>query len=103
MLLVYMLIRLAILLLKKKERIAAMSKTLEFIMPKNKNAQQVDWKISERTRAIVSYFAEYSEYSEEEVVDEFLQRNLLKDENFLEWIKARRNNKRMLKSIGIEE
>ncbi|WP_456279297.1 hypothetical protein [Bacillus sp. AK128] len=80
-----------------------MSKSLEFIKPKNKNAQHVDWKISERTRATVSYFAEYSEYSEEEVVDEFLLRNLLKDENFIEWIKSRRNNKRMLKSIGLEE
>lgn len=80
-----------------------MPKPLEFIQPKNKNAQSVDWKISERTRAMVSYYAEYSEYSEEEVVDEFLQRNLVKDERFIEWVRSRRNNKRMLKSIGIDE
>lgn len=54
-----------------------MTKPLEFIKPKNKNAKEVNWKISERTRAIVSYYAEYCEYTEEEVVDEFLQRNLL--------------------------
>ncbi len=80
-----------------------MAKPLEFIQPKNKNAKKVDWNISERTRALVSYYAEYSEYSEEEVVDEFLLRNLIKDEHFIEWIKSKRNNKRMLKSIGIEE
>ncbi|WP_277680260.1 hypothetical protein [Gracilibacillus dipsosauri] len=80
-----------------------MAESLEFIKPKNKNAKEVDWRISERTRALVSYFAEYSEYSEEEVVDEFLQLNLVKDEQFIEWVKSRRNNKRMLKAIGIDE
>ena len=80
-----------------------MTKPLEFIKPKNKNAKEVNWKISERTRAIVSHYAEYCEYNEEEVVDEFLQRNLLKDDQFIEWIKSLRNNKRMLKAIGIEE
>ncbi|MEC0668449.1 hypothetical protein P8864_21650 [Priestia flexa] len=80
-----------------------MTKPLEFIKPKNKNAKEVNWKISERTRAIVSHYAEYCEYSEEEVVDEFLQRNLLKDDQFIEWIKSLRNNKRMLKAIGMEE
>ena len=80
-----------------------MTKPLEFIQPKNKNAQSVDWKISGRTRALVSYYAEYSEYSEEEVVDEFLQRNLIKDDQFIEWIKSLRNNKRMLKTIGLEK
>lgn len=80
-----------------------MAKPLEFIQPKNKNAKKVDWNISERTRSLVSFYAEYSEYSEEEVVDEFLQRNLIKDDHFLEWIKSKRNNKRMLKTIGIDE
>jgi hypothetical protein len=80
-----------------------MPKPLEFIQPKNKNAKKVDWNISEQTRALVSYYAEYSEYSEEEVVDEFLQRNLKKDEHFIKWINSRRNNKRMLKAIGIDE
>lgn len=80
-----------------------MSKPLEFIQPKNKNAKQVDWKISESTRAMVSYYAEYSEYSEEEVVDKFLQLNLVKDEQFIEWVKSKRNNKRMLKVIGLDE
>ena len=87
----------------KKEGLNNMAKPLEFIQPKNKNAKQVDWKISERTRALVSYYAEYSEYTEEEVVDTFLQLNLIKDEQFIEWIKSKRHNKRMLKAIGIDD
>lgn len=67
-----------------KRGLSRMSKSLEFIKPKNKNAKKVNWNISERTRAMVSYYAEYSEYSEEEVVDEFLQLNLIKDEQFME-------------------
>lgn len=87
----------------KKEGLNRMAKPLEFIQPKNKYAKQVDWKISERTRALVTYYAEYSEYTEEEVVDKFLQLNLIKDEQFIEWIKSKRHNKRMLKAIGIDE
>ncbi|WP_051317086.1 hypothetical protein [Ectobacillus panaciterrae] len=80
-----------------------MSGKLEFIKPKNKQVEPVDWHISERTRAIVRYYAEYCEYSEQEIVDEFLQRNLLKDKQFLEWVQSRRNNKRILKAIGLSQ
>lgn len=86
-----------------KRRFGALTKPLEFIKPKNKNAKEVNWKISERTRAMVAYYAEYCEYTEEELVDEFLQRNLIKDDQFIEWIKSLRNNKRMMKAIGLEE
>ncbi len=78
-------------------------KTVSVYQPKNKNTQQVKRNISERTRALASFYSEYSEYSEEEVVDEFLLLNLVKDDDFIEWAKSRRNNKRILKTIGIEE
>jgi hypothetical protein len=45
---------------------------MNFIKPKNKNVEKVDWLLSERTRAIVKYYAEYTEYSESEVVDKLL-------------------------------
>ncbi|MFD1359739.1 hypothetical protein ACFQ4X_17780 [Fictibacillus halophilus] len=78
------------------------TKTLDFIEPKNKNAKTVDWHISEQTRSLVKYYAEYCEITEDEVVDLFLSRNLVKDENFISWIEKRRNNKRIMKSIGLE-
>ncbi|MDX5476017.1 MAG: hypothetical protein LPK00_10835 [Bacillaceae bacterium] len=71
---------------------------MKFIEPKNKRAEKVDWKISERTRSIVKYYAEYTEFTEEEVIDEFLL-NLLDDKKFLKWIEGKRYNKRILAQI----
>ncbi|MFT8321146.1 MAG: hypothetical protein ABF649_09585 [Bacillus sp. (in: firmicutes)] len=75
---------------------------MQFIKPKNNNADKVDRLVSEQVREIVKNYAEYCEYSESEVVDMFLK-NLLKDEDFLKWIDGIRNNKRMLKKMGLEE
>ena len=75
---------------------------LKFLKPKNKKAEPVDWQISERTRSIVKYYAEYSERTESEVVDEFLE-NILEDKKFIEWIDNRRNNKRIKSQIKLEE
>jgi hypothetical protein len=77
-------------------------KIMEFIKPKNRNADQVDWEVSEHTRAIIKYYAEYTEYSESEVVDLFLK-NILKDKDFLEWVQDKRNNKRVLKQLEIDD
>jgi hypothetical protein len=74
-----------------------MEVAMEFIKPKNKG--KVDWKISRHTRAIVEGYAKYAECSEEDVVDEFLKRNILKDEDFIKWLLSKRNNKRLLSSI----
>nr|WP_309296636.1 hypothetical protein [Niallia sp. NCCP-28] len=71
---------------------------MKFIEPKNKRAEKVDWKISERTRSIVKYYAEYTDFTEEEVVDEFLL-NLLDDKKFLKWVEGKRYNKRILTQI----
>ncbi|WP_238985052.1 hypothetical protein [Bacillus kwashiorkori] len=72
--------------------------SMKFIEPKNKRAEKVNWKISERTRSIVKYYAEYTEFTEEEIVDEFLL-NILNDKKFLEWVKSKRYNKRILAQI----
>ncbi|MDR4888341.1 hypothetical protein RGU12_12425 [Fredinandcohnia sp. QZ13] len=74
---------------------------MKFIEPRNINADKVDWLISERIRALVSYYAEYTEYTESDVVDQLLH-NILEDENFIEWIKNKRNNKRILKHLHLE-
>jgi hypothetical protein len=74
---------------------------MKFIKPKNNNADGVDWLISERVRAIVKTYAEYTEYSESEVVDLFLL-NLLDDKDFIKWIENKRNNRRIIKQLEIE-
>ncbi|WP_335870876.1 hypothetical protein [Bacillus sp. 2205SS5-2] len=74
---------------------------MKFIKPKNNNADGVDWLISERVRAIVKTNAEFTEYSENEVVDVFLL-NLLDDKDFIKWIESKRNNRRIIKQLEIE-
>lgn len=70
----------------------------KFIEPRNKQKKQVKWCISDKTRYIVKYYSEYTEFTEEEIVDEFLS-NILLDEKFMEWIETRRYNKRILEQI----
>jgi len=74
---------------------------MKFIKPKNQNAEKVDWLISERVRNIVKSYAEYTEHNESEVVNLFLL-NLLEDEDFIAWIERKRNNRRIVKQLGIE-
>lgn len=75
---------------------------MKFIKPKNTNADKVNWLISERSQAIVKYYAEYTQYSESEVADKFLQ-NILDDKDFIKWIEQKRNNKRLIKQMEIED
>jgi len=75
---------------------------LKFIKPKNNKAENVDWLISERVRAIVKTYAEYTEYSESEVVDMLLL-NILDDKDFLKWIENKRNNRRIVRQLEIED
>ena len=77
-------------------------KKFNYIKPKNLNSERVNWVVSEQTRNIVAAFSEYSEYTESEVVDEFLK-NILTDEEFVDWAIKKRNNKRLLKQLGLEE
>lgn len=74
---------------------------VKFIEPLYKNAEEVDWRISERVRHLISYYSEYTERTESEIVDTFLL-NLLEDEKFLEWIKSKRSNKRIAQHLEIE-
>lgn len=75
---------------------------MKYIKPKNNKVENVDWVISERVRAIVKTYAEYTEYSESEVVDMFLL-NILDDKDFIKWIENKRNNRRIVKQLVIED
>lgn len=67
---------------------------MDFIKPKNSNKENISYKISRKTKLIVEYYAKYTEYEEDEVVDMFLQ-NILKDSDFVEWLKNRRSKKKI--------
>ena len=64
---------------------------MKYIKPKTIK-KKVSWNISEKTLTILSQYAKYTQYKEEEVVDMFLE-NLLTDQGFVQWIKKQRNRK----------
>ncbi len=76
--------------------------TMKFIQPKGKNRKKSTWYVSEQTKALVKYYAQYTEYTEDEVVDIFLQ-NILLDGDFKKWIENKRYNKRILEQIQPNE
>lgn len=71
---------------------------MKYIEPKPRLGSKAIWNVSEQTKATVKYYAEYTGYSEDEVVDQFLIQ-LRDDPNFLEWIQNKRRNKRALAQI----
>lgn len=75
---------------------------MKFIKPENKKAESVEWLISERVRTLVKVYVEYTGYSESEVVDTLLL-NILDDNDFLKWIENKRNNRRIVKQLEIED
>lgn len=66
---------------------------MKYIKPKTIK-KKVSWNISEKTLTILSQYAKYTQYKEEEVVDMFLE-NLLTDQGFIQWIKKQRNRKKI--------
>lgn len=75
---------------------------MEFIKPIRKLGSKVDWQVSDRTKAIVRYYAEYTGLSEDEVVDRFLA-NILKDPEFNTWIEGKRRKTRIMKQLFPEQ
>lgn len=74
---------------------------MKFIAPKRVLENRTEWRVSSQTKAIVKYYAEYTGYEENHVVNEFLK-NILEDEDFRAWILKRRNNKRIVSSLFSE-
>ncbi|MGM0899205.1 MAG: hypothetical protein ACQEV0_14955 [Bacillota bacterium] len=73
---------------------------MRFIQPKKQNLQKVKWELPDKTIAIVKHYAEYTGYSEEEVLSTFLE-NILDDPQFISYIENKRNNKRILKDLEL--
>ncbi|MGE5559896.1 MAG: hypothetical protein ACM3XN_02430 [Chloroflexota bacterium] len=66
--------------------------------PVPRKLEQVNWTVSRRTKALVAAYAAYSQHTEDEVVDLFLQ-NLYENPDFVKWLHGLRRNKRLLAAI----
>lgn len=70
--------------------------------PKEKKLQKVGWEVSEQTIDLVTAYTEYTDYSETDVV-EFYLNFIREDVKFRDWVMKRRNNKKLLKLLDVEE
>ncbi len=68
------------------------------IKPKYCNMVKTQWKVSKRTKAIVTQYAKYTKYDENEIVDMVLS-EILADEEFVKWLKSRRFQKKINETI----
>jgi hypothetical protein len=75
---------------------------VEFLHPKQKLGSKVEWFVSNRTKSIVKYYAEYASVTEDEAVDHFLL-NILKNDQFINWAKKKRRNARIMKQLFPED
>ena len=73
-----------------------------FIEPKKRLEKKADWRVSEQTQAIIKFYSEFTGYTEDEVVDQFLK-NLLDDQKFIEWANNKRRNKRIFQKLFPQE
>lgn len=70
--------------------------------PKEKNLKKVDWEVSQKTIDLVKAYSEYTDFTENEVVEYYLN-CIGEDEKFRNWALKRRNNKKLLKLLDMEE
>lgn len=75
---------------------------MKFIKPKYINLEKVEYNLSERTRKLISCYANYTGLTDSQVLEEFLE-NLLDDEGFIEHIDSMRNNIRLKRELGIAD
>lgn len=61
------------------------------IKPKYADTVKVDWKISKRSRQIISQYAKYTKYEESEIVDKLII-DILEYKSFVNWLNKRRYN-----------
>lgn len=69
--------------------------------PRRLNKQPVEWELSELEKNTVKYFSEYSERPEEAIVGRLIV-GLLEDENFMGWVRNKKNKKRILKELKLK-
>lgn len=75
---------------------------MRFMKPKDKKLKKVDWEVPERLVDLVKVYSEYINYSETEVIEYYLG-FIQEDENFRSWALQKRNNKKLLKLLEMEE
>lgn len=72
---------------------------MDFVKPKMSMKSKKQFELNNRTLSILKYYSKYTKYSESQILDMFLL-NILKDDNFIKWVKRQRYNKKILAVIS---
>ncbi|MBK5239753.1 hypothetical protein [Clostridium sp.] len=64
------------------------------IKPKYVDTIKADWKISKRSKQIINQYSKYTKYDEDEIIDRLIT-DILVDNDFIEWLKTRRYQKKI--------
>jgi hypothetical protein len=59
------------------------------LKPKYTDSVKVDWKISKKSKDLVTLYSKYSRYDESEIIDKVIY-DLLEDSEFTKWLETRR-------------
>jgi|GEM_PF-2605869 len=80
-----------------------MKEPFELLEPKYENWIKADWKVSKRTKKIITLYAKYSGREESQVVD-FLLAQMIIDKKFAKWLISKRDKKSIIAVIfgGVE-
>jgi hypothetical protein len=69
------------------------------IKPRFSNTIKLEIQISDVSKEILSQYAKYTKYSESEILDTLIGEIAIDDEDFVEWLSKRRNQKKIKKKI----
>jgi hypothetical protein len=72
------------------------------MIPKDRKLKKVNWEVPERLIDLVEAYSEYINYSESEVIEYYLN-FIQEDEDFRAWALKKRNNKKLLKLLEIDD
>lgn len=69
------------------------------IKPKYSNLVKVEFNISDVARDILKHYAEYTKYTESEIIDQMILEEILKDDDFIQYTSQKRYKKKITNTL----
>jgi hypothetical protein len=70
------------------------------IKPKYPNTEDVNMKLSLKSRKILEHYSDYTGLTPSQILEEILP-HLLEDADFIKYVDSKRSNKRMKRELGL--
>ena len=74
------------------------------IQPKYLETVKAEWKVSKRSKEIISEYSKFTRYDEDEIIDMVIT-GILEDTDFIDWLKKKRYKRKLydLDILGSED